>query len=42
MIYNFGGDICMQYMEALFVMNKMIEDVNTIRMEYSTFNLVKK
>ena len=32
----------MQYMEALFVMNKMIEDVNTIRMEYSTFNLVKK
>lgn len=32
----------MQYMEALFLMNKMIGDVNLIKLEYSTINSTKE
>ena len=32
----------MQYMEALFLMNKMIGDVNLIKLEYNTINSIKE
>lgn len=32
----------MQYMEIIFSFNKMIDDINLIKLEYNTNNLAKK
>ena len=32
----------MQYMEAMFAMNKMIEDINIIKLEYNVISSTNK
>ena len=32
----------MQYMEAIFVINKMVDNINLSKLEYNTINSIKK
>ena len=32
----------MQTMEAIFVINKMVDNINLIKLEYNTINSIKK